>query len=141
MQTSTPSASVLYTSNVHTTGGRDGRSRSDDGRLNIQLSSPGSSGVGTNPEQLFAAGWSACFQGAIQLAARKLKIAVPNDVAIDAQVDLCQEDGSYFLQARLHVSIPSLDSETRQALVDEAHLTCPYSKLSRNNMNVQITIA
>lgn len=141
MPTSTAAENVLYTANVHTTGGRDGRSRSDDGRLDIQLSSPGTSGLGTNPEQLFAAGWSACFQGAMQLAARRLKIKLPENVAVDAQVDLCNAEGSYFLQARLNVSVPGVDRESAQALIDAAHETCPYSKLTRNNIHVEVTLA
>lgn len=141
MPTSTAAENVLYTANVHTTGGRDGRSRSDDGRLDIQLSSPGTSGLGTNPEQLFAAGWSACFQGAMQLAARRLKIKLPENVAVDAQVDLCNAEGSYFLQARLSVSVPGVDRESAQALIDAAHETCPYSKLTRNNIHVEVTLA
>src|SRR4030088_2822930 len=79
---------VLYTAKTHTTGGRDGASRSSDGRLDVKLSSPGTAGAGTNPEQLFAAGWSACFEGAMGLAARKMKIALPADLAINAEVDL-----------------------------------------------------
>ncbi|ROM67251.1 peroxiredoxin [Pseudomonas brassicacearum] len=141
MPTSTAPQNVLYTAHVHTTGGREGRSRSDDGRLDIQLSSPGSSGAGTNPEQLFAAGWSACFEGAMQLASRRLKIKLPDAVAVDAQVDLCLADGSYFLQARLKVSVPGVDRASAQALIDAAHQTCPYSKLSRNNIHVEITLA
>ncbi|MGN8342498.1 organic hydroperoxide resistance protein [Pseudomonas sp. SMV71] len=141
MSTPTAPQNVLYTANVQTTGGRDGRARSDDGRLDLKLSSPGSSGAGTNPEQLFAAGWSACFEGAMQLAARRLKIKLPETVAIDAQVDLCLAEGDYFLQARLKVSVPGLDRESAQALVDAAHQTCPYSKLSRNNIHVEITLA
>ena len=132
---------VLYTANVHTSGGRDGRSRSDDGRLDIQLSSPGSSGLGTNPEQLFAAGWSACFEGAMQLAARRLKIKLPENVAVDARVDLCSAEGSYFLQASLNVSVPGVDQESAQALIYAAHETCPYSKLTRNNIHVEVTLA
>lgn len=140
MPTSTASENVLYTANVHTTGGRDGRSRSDDDRLVIQLSTPGSSGPGTNPEQLFAAGWSACFEGAMQLAARKMKIKLAEGVSIDAQVDLCCVEDSYFLQARLKVSIPGLDRETSQALVDTAHQTCPYSKLTHNSIYVEVSL-
>lgn len=132
---------VLYTANVQTTGGRDGRSHSDDGRLDIQLSSPGSSGAGTNPEQLFAAGWSACFEGAMQLAARQLKIRLADTVVVDAQVDLCLAEGEYFLQARLKISIPGVDRESAQALIDAAHQTCPYSKLSRDNIHVEINLA
>src|ERR1700677_5131578 len=100
---------VVYTAKVHTTGGRDGgASRSDDGRLDIKLSPPGSPGTGTNPEELFAAGWSACFEGAMGIAARKMKIALPADLAIDAEVDLCQSEGAYYLQARLNVNLPGL---------------------------------
>ncbi|CAN1600567.1 organic hydroperoxide resistance protein [Pseudomonas sp. B21-028] len=141
MPASTRSDNVLYTAHVDTTGGRDGHSRSDDGRLDVQLSSPGSSRAGTNPEQLFAAGWSACFEGAMQLAARRLKIKLPENPSIDAQVDLCLAEGSYFLQARLKVSVPGVDRESAQALLDAAHETCPYSKLSRNNIYVEITLA
>ena len=131
---------VLYTGKTHTTGGRDGASRSSDGRLDVKLSSPGTSGAGTNPEQLFAAGWSACFEGAIGLAARKMKVAVPADAAIDAEVDLCLVDGAYFLQARLNVNLPGLERDVAQALVDAAHQTCPYSKATRGNIDVVITV-
>jgi Ohr subfamily peroxiredoxin len=131
---------VLYTGRTHTTGGRDGASRSSDGRLDVKLSSPGTSGDGSNPEQLFAAGWSACFEGAIGLAARKMKVAVPADAAIDAEVDLCLVDGAYFLQARLNVSLPGLERDVAQALVDAAHQTCPYSKATRGNIDVVINV-
>jgi lipoyl-dependent peroxiredoxin len=131
---------VLYTGKTHTTGGRDGASRSSDGHLDIKLSSPGTSGTGTNPEQLFAAGWSACFIGAMSLAAGKMKVALPADRAVDAEVDLCNTDGAYFLQARLNVSLPGLDREVAQSLVDAAHQTCPYSKLTRGNINVVVTL-
>jgi Ohr subfamily peroxiredoxin len=100
---------VLYTAKAHTTGGRDGASRTSDGRLDVKLSSPGTSGTGTNPEQLFAAGWSACFMSAIGLAAAQTKIALPADRAIDAEVDLGTNDGGYVLRARLRVSLPGLD--------------------------------
>ena len=131
---------VLYTGKTHTTGGRDGASRSSDGHLDIKLSSPGTSGTGTNPEQLFAAGWSACFIGAMSLAAGKMKVALPADRAVDAEVDLCNTDGAYFLQARLNVSLPGLDRAVAQSLVDAAHQTCPYSKLTRGNINVVVTL-
>jgi osmotically inducible protein OsmC len=131
---------VLYTAKTHTTGGRDGASRSSDGRLDIKLSSPGTAGIGTNPEQLFAAGWSACFEGAMDLAARKMKLALPADLAIDAEVDLCLTDGAYFLQARLNVSLPGVEGEVAQSLVDAAHQTCPYSKAIRGNVNVVIKV-
>lgn len=131
---------VLYTAKTHTTGGRDGASRSSDGRLDIKLSSPGSADAGTNPEQLFAAGWSACFEGALGLAARKRKIALPAELFIDAEVDLGTTEGAYFLQARLNVGLPGVERDVAQALVDEAHQTCPYSKLTRGNINVTINL-
>jgi lipoyl-dependent peroxiredoxin len=132
---------VLYTGRTRTTGGRDGASRSSDGRLDIQLSSPGSPGSGTNPEQLFAAGWSACFIGAIGLAAAKRKITLPAGLAIDAEVDLCSGDGAYFLQARLTVSLPGLELDVARSLVDAAHETCPYSRATRGNIDVVINLA
>lgn len=132
---------VLYTGKTHTSsGGRNGESRSSDGRLDIKLSSPGSAGSGTNPEQLFAAGWSACFIGAIGFAAGKMKVALPADLAVDAEVDLGATDGAYFLQARLNVSLPGVDREVAQALVDAAHQTCPYSKATRGNIGVVINL-
>jgi Ohr subfamily peroxiredoxin len=136
----TSTEKILYTGKTHTTGGRDGESRSSDGRLDVKLSSPGSTGKGTNPEQLFAAGWSACFIGAMGLAAGKLKIALPADLAVDAEVDLANSDGAYFLKARLNVSLPGLDREVAQALADAAHQTCPYSKATRGNVDVVIHI-
>jgi osmotically inducible protein OsmC len=134
-------AKILYTGKTHTTGGRDGASRSDDGRLDIQLSPPGTSGTGTNPEQLFAAGWSACFIGAMGLAAGKMKIKLPADLAVDAEVDLANTDGSYFLQARLRVSLPGIERDTARAIIDTAHQTCPYSKLTRGNIEVDLQLA
>ncbi|CAJ92900.1 putative redox protein, regulator of disulfide bond formation [Cupriavidus necator] len=136
----TQSGQTLYTGKTHTTGGRDGAARSDDGRLDVRLSSPGSSGSGTNPEQLFAAGWSACFISAIGFAARASKIALPPDLAVDAEVDLANSEGAYFLRARLNVSLPGVDTETARALVDTAHLNCPYSKVTRGNLDVEINL-
>ena len=134
-------ATVLYTGKTHTTsGGRDGAARSHDGRLDVQLSSPGSKGEGTNPEQLFAAGWSACFIGAIGFAAARLGVKLPAGLAVDAEVDLCNADSAYFLQARLNVHLPGVEAETARALVDAAHQTCPYSKATRGNIGVQINL-
>jgi len=134
-------AKVLYTAKTQTTGGREnGASRSSDGLLDIRLSIPGSARIGTNPEQLFAAGWSACFEGAMALAARKRNIVLLTDIAIDAEVDLCLADGAYFLQARLSVSLPGVERAVAQALVDEAHQTCPYSKATRGNIDVVINL-
>jgi osmotically inducible protein OsmC len=137
---STQTDKILYTGNVHVTGGRDGAAQSSDGRLDIRLSPPGAAGAGTNPEQLFAAGWSACFIGAIGLAARERKVALPADTAVDAEVDLGNGGSGYFLQARLNVSLPGLDREVARALVDAAHQTCPYSKATRGNIHAEINL-
>lgn len=131
---------VLYTGKTHTTGGRNGESRSDDGRLDIKLSAPGSSGSGTNPEQLLAAGWSACFIGAMGKAAVALKVTLPTDVAVDTKVDLGKTENAFFLQARLNVSLPGLDPVVARSLVDAAHQTCPYSKATRGNIDVVINL-
>lgn len=131
---------VLYTGKVNTTGGRDGASRSDDGRLDIKHSSPGTAGAGTNPEQLFAAGWSACFEGAMGLAARKMKVKLPDDLSIDAEVDLCLTGDEYTIDGRLNVNLPGLDRAVAQELVDAAHRTCPYSKATRGNINAQVRV-
>jgi lipoyl-dependent peroxiredoxin len=131
---------VLYTGKTHTTGGRDGASRSSDGRLDIKLSSPGSTDGGTNPEQLFAAGWSACFIGAMGIAASKMKVTLPADLAVDTEVDLGTAGVGYFLQARLNVSLPGLDRGVARALADAAHETCPYSKATRGNIDVTINL-
>ena len=131
---------VIYTAKTHTVGGRNGAARSDDGRLDIQLSRPGSAGAGTNPEQLFAAGWSACFIGALGVAAGKLKVSLPADVAVDAEVDLGTADSGYLLQARLNVSLPGVAPELARELVDAAHEVCPYSKATRGNIDVAVNL-
>jgi lipoyl-dependent peroxiredoxin len=132
---------VLYTAKTHTVGGREkGAARSSDGRLDIKLSPPGSAGSGTNPEQLFAAGWSACFEGALGVAARQMKVALPEGTAIDAEVDLCQNDGGYYLQARLNISLPGLEGKVARGLADAAHQICPYSKAIRGNVDVAINL-
>ncbi|MDR0226804.1 MAG: organic hydroperoxide resistance protein [Burkholderiaceae bacterium] len=131
---------VLYTARAHTTGGRDGASRTDDGRLDVTLSSPGTSGTGTNPEQLFAAGYSACFIGAIKAVAGMQKLAVPQDLSIDAEVDLGTIPNAYGIAARLKVSLPGMDRAQAQALVDAAHQVCPYSNATRGNIDVTITL-
>lgn len=137
----TEAGKLLYTAKTHTTGGREkGAARSSDGRLDVRLSTPGAAGAGTNPEQLFAAGWSACFEGAMGLAARKMKIPLPPDAAIDAEVDLNLGEGGYFLRARLNVSLPGLDRTVAQKVVDAAHQTCPYSKATRGNIDVTVTL-
>ena len=132
---------VLYTAKVHTTGGREGgTSKSSDGNLDLRLSVPGSHGAGTNPEQLFAAGWSACFESAIGLAARKKKVTLPAGFAIDAEVDLSLVGGFYTLSARLNVSLPDLARDVAQSLVDEAHTLCPYSRATHGNIDVTTTV-
>ncbi|HJS13139.1 MULTISPECIES: organic hydroperoxide resistance protein [unclassified Sphingopyxis] len=134
------SQNIVYTGKTHTTGGRDGASRSSDGELDIALSPPGSNRTGTNPEQLFAAGWSACFLGAIGKAASEQKLRLPADAAIDAEVDLALDDGGFSLIARLNVSLPGIDRDTAETLTARAHEICPYSKATRGNIAVDINI-
>ena len=132
---------VLYTARAHTTGGRDGASRSDDGRLDIKLTPPGQAGNGTNPEQLFASGYSACFMGAMKAVAGKLQVTVPADAAIDAEVDLGPTSHGYGVAVRMAISLPGLDREKAQALIDAAHQVCPYSNATRGNIPVTLTLA
>jgi osmotically inducible protein OsmC len=133
---------LLYTAKVHTTGGREGgTARSSDGNLDIQISPPGGHGTGTNPEQLFAAGWSACFESAIGIAARRKKVTLPTGFAIDAEVDLSLVGGFYTLGARLNVNLPGLERDVAQALVDEAHTLCPYSRATHGNIEVATNVA
>ena len=134
---------VRYTAKTHTSGGRRGGvSRSDDGHLDLKFSAPGVPGTGTNPEQLFAAGWSACFISAMSLVANKMKVKLPADVAIDAEIDLCNSGDVYFLRARLNVSMPGLEREVAQAVVDAAHSeTCAYSNATRDNIEVTLNLA
>jgi Ohr subfamily peroxiredoxin len=132
---------VVYTAKAHTTGGREGgASKTDDGRLDIKLSVPGTPGNGTNPEQLLAAGWSACFLTNIKIAGGKRKVRVSPEAAVDAEVDLCSTEDGFFLQARLNVSLPGLEREVAQSLVDTAHQACPYSKATRGNIDVAINL-
>lgn len=137
----TPTAQVFYTGKMHTTGGREGgASRSDDGRLDVKIAPPGSSAPGTNPEQLFAAGWSTCFLSAIKIVAARRKVRLPDGLAVDAEVDLVTDRGEFFLSARLNVHLPGIDPETGRALVQGAHETCPYSKATRGNIDVVTTV-
>jgi osmotically inducible protein OsmC len=131
---------TLYTAHVHVTGGREGAARSSDGRLDVQLAVPGSAGAGTNPEQLFAAGWSACFEGAMAIAAKTRGIALPADLAIDAAVDLRHGEDGYSLAARLNVSVPGIEPETARELIEAAHRTCPYSKAIKGNIDAVIAL-
>ena len=135
-----PFDKVLYTAKVHTTGGRDGASHSDDGRLSVKLSSPGTAGSGTNPEQLFATGWSACFLSSIRLVAGRQNLRLPPDATIDAEVDLGMKDAEYDIAARLKIKLPGIDNATAQALVDGAHQLCTYSRATRGNVELKITL-
>lgn len=131
---------TLYTANVHVTGGRDGVARSSDGRLDLRLSSPGGPGQGVNPEQLFAAGWSACFEGAMAIAAKMQGVTLPGDLAIDAEVDLRSGDGGFSLAARLNVHAPGLAPDVAQRIIDAAHDTCPYSKAIKGNIDAIVAL-
>ena len=139
--TTTQPAKLLYTAKAHTTGGREGgASRTSDGRLDVKLTVPGTPGNGTNPEQLFAVGWSACFLSAIKHVGAKMKVRIPPDLAVDPEVDLFMGDDGFSLKARLNVSLPGLDREVAQSVVDAAHQTCPYSKATRGNIDVAINL-
>ncbi|MCW6537640.1 organic hydroperoxide resistance protein [Sphingomonas lycopersici] len=131
---------TLYTADVHVTGGRDGAARSSDGRLDVTLSTPGGPGQGTNPEQLFAAGWSACFQGAMGIAARAKGVTLPAGLAIDAQVELRQGDDGYSLAARLNVHVPGIDPALARQIIETAHRTCPYSKAIKGNIDAMVAL-
>ena len=133
---------VIYTAKTHTIGGREnGVARSSDSRLDVKISSPGASRAGTNPEQLFAAGWSACFESAIGLAARKRKVAL-TEVVIDAEVDLHLAGSDNFsLSARLNVGLPGVGRDVAEQLVTDAEQLCPYSKATRGNIDVTISVA
>jgi osmotically inducible protein OsmC len=134
---------VVYTAKAHTTGGREGRSTSDDGLLDVKLSPPkamGGAGGATNPEQLFAAGYSACFMGALKHVAGMKKIAVPADAAIDAEVDIGPIPQGFGIAARLAISLPGMDRAVAQDLVDTAHKVCPYSNATRGNIVVDLRL-
>ena len=134
---------VVYTARAHTTGGREGSSRSDDGMLDVKLSPPkamGGSGAATNPEQLFAAGYSACFMGAMKHVAGMKKIAVSADASIDAEIDIGPIPAGFGIAARLNVSLPGMDRAVAQDLVDTAHQVCPYSNATRGTIEVTITV-
>ena len=135
---------VLYTAHAHTTGGRDGRSVSDDGLLDVKLSPPkamGGAGNATNPEQLFAAGYSACFMGALKHVAGMKKVTVPADAAIDASVDIGPIPAGFGIAAKLVVSLPGMDRAVAQDLLESAHQVCPYSNATRGNIEVELTLA
>jgi Ohr subfamily peroxiredoxin len=131
----TAPSKVLFTGKTHTTSGRNGAARSSDGFLDIKLPQPHPAA-----ENLFGAAWSACFMGAIQFAASQKKIKLPEDPAVDAEIDLNNGADGFFLRARLNVSVPGLDRAVAQDLVDAAHQICPYSKATRGNIDVTVTL-
>jgi len=134
---------VLYTAHAHTTGGRDGRSVSDDGLLDVKLSPPkamGGAGTATNPEQLFAAGYSACFMGALKHVAGTKNLSVPADASINASIDIGPIPAGFGISARLAISLPGMDRAIAQDLVDTAHQVCPYSNATRGNIDVELTL-
>jgi osmotically inducible protein OsmC len=134
-----PQGKLLYTAQAHTVGGRDGgSSRTSDGRLDVKLTVPGTPGDGTNPEQLFAVGWSSCYFSALQLEAATRKVRFPADASVNAEVDLYLSDkDGYSLKARLYVSLPGVDPEAARAIADGGHLLCPYSKATHGNIKVE----
>lgn len=135
------SAKTVYTAQVHTVGGREGAAKSSDSQLDIKLATPGTNRPGTNPEQLFAAGWSACFEGALGLVAKQAGIQLPPETAVDAEVHLhLDESEGYFLTAQLNVSIPGMSADVAQVLIDRAHETCPYSKMTRNGIDASVAL-
>jgi Ohr subfamily peroxiredoxin len=132
---------VVHTAITRTKGGREyGASRSSDGRLDIRFAALNSDRIGTSPEHLFAAAWSACFESAIELAAHKGKVQLPAGVDIEAEVDLNTADEGLFLSARFSIRLPGIDRKIAQALIDEAHQTCPYSKATRGNIDVEVKL-
>ena len=138
-----PLQQVLYTARTHTTGGREGAARSDDGLLDVKLAPPpglGGKGGATNPEQLFAAGYSACFMGALKFVAGQKKIAVPADASIDAQVDIGPIPNGFGIAVALDIALPGLDRAAAQDLIDAAHIVCPYSNATRGNIEVRLRL-
>jgi len=135
---------ALYTAIATATGGRDGRAASSDGLLDVKLSTPhelgGQGGEGTNPEQLFAAGYSACFIGALKFTASQLKQQLPADTAVTGKVGIGQIPGGFGLEVELNVSLPGLDQTTAEQLTEAAHKVCPYSNATRGNIEVRLNV-
>lgn len=135
---------IIYTAHAHVTGGREGRAVSDDGLLDVKLSPPkamGGAGTATNPEQLFAAGYSACFMGAMKHVAGMKKISIPADASIDASIDIGPIPAGFGIAAKLVINLPGLDRAVAEDLVHAAHLVCPYSNATRGNIDVELVIA
>ncbi|MFC4258204.1 organic hydroperoxide resistance protein [Marinobacter lacisalsi] len=134
---------VLYTASAEATGGRDGRAISSDGVLDVALTTPqalgGAGGEGTNPEQLFAAGYSACYIGAMKVVAGKAKLPMPEDTSVEGLVGIGPIDGGFGIQVELRISLPGMDDEQAQQLIDMAHQVCPYSNATRGNIDVTLT--
>ncbi len=140
------SVDVKYSTRATATGGRDGEARSEDGRVAVKLSTPkelgGAGGDGTNPEQLFAAGYSACFIGALKVAGAQLKIKVPAETTVTATVGIGpRSEGGFGITADLEVSLPGVDRADAEKVVEAAHQICPYSNATRGNINVGLTVA
>lgn len=140
------SVDVKYRTSATATGGRDGRARSEDGRLEVQLATPkelgGAGGEGTNPEQLFAAGYAACFLGALKVAGQQLKVRVPAETSITATVGIGpRSEGGFGITADLGVTLPGVDRADAQKVVEAAHQICPYSNATRNNVEVGLSVA
>lgn len=137
-------ANVMYRANAKATGGRDGRAVSSDNVLDLKLSTPkelgGAGGVATNPEQLFAAGYSACFIGAMKFVGSRDKIAVPADVAVSGTVGIGPIPTGFGIEVELKISLPGLDRAVAQDLIERAHIVCPYSNATRNNIDVTLTL-
>ncbi|WP_286903270.1 organic hydroperoxide resistance protein [Vreelandella sedimenti] len=135
---------ILYTATASATGGREGQATSSDNALNVKLSTPrelgGAGGDGTNPEQLFAAGYSACFLGALKFVAGKQKITLPESTSVTGNVGIGQIPTGFGIQAQLTIAAPGVPHAILQTLVDQAHIVCPYSNATRNNIDVTLTI-
>ncbi|KQZ57167.1 MULTISPECIES: Ohr family peroxiredoxin [unclassified Lysobacter] len=139
---SSPLETVIYTAHTHVTGGRSGAGRSSDGAVDVKLSTPGSGKPGTNPEQLFGIGYSACFIGALQLAAAAKKLRLPDEASVDAEVTLGKTGaGDYQLAVKLNIDLPGVDDSLKRELIEAAHQTCPYSRMTRGHVDVQLAIA
>ncbi|KRA82102.1 peroxiredoxin [Lysobacter sp. Root667] len=139
---SSPLETVIYTAHTHVTGGRSGAGRSSDGAVDVKLSTPGSGKPGTNPEQLFGIGYSACFIGALQLAAAAKKLRLPDEASVDAEVTLGKTGaGDHQLAVKLNIDLPGVDDSLKRELIEAAHQTCPYSRMTRGHVDVQLAIA
>lgn len=135
---------VLYQAHATATGGRDGRAQSDDGRVDVALSVPrelgGAGGPGTNPEQLFAAGYSACFLGAMKFVGARDKLPVPADTTVQGTVGIGAIPTGFGIEVELRITLPGVDREVAQQVIDRAHIVCPYSNATRNNIDVRLTL-